>query len=312
MRTTTTISADDAGAGAGGAGGGGGEGGAGAGDGAAAAAEKPYYETFADEGLRSSQTIQRYKTPEELAKGFLNLEKRFGIPENRRIDLPEDLTSAEAMRPVYERLGMPAKVEGYAEAGVKMPDGASEADKKTLDVFLPVFHQLGLSAAQAKGIFDVWAKTGAEGVVVQQAAYEERRTEGTKALRGEWGQAAGAREKELERLVKAYDPDGKVGLTFGENANWGAHPELGRMLLRMADRMGEAGDPGNEGAGGGAGHGRGAAMSPAQAKAALETLKADPVKGPALINADHQMHKQVVAERRRLLALSEGRDPDAA
>jgi hypothetical protein len=101
--------------GAGGDGGGGGGGGDAAAAAAAAAAaggggSAAYYESFTNEGLRTNPSVQNFKTVEELAHGYVSLEKRFGIDPARRLDLPAD---PERQRRhaggVFEKLGLPEK-----------------------------------------------------------------------------------------------------------------------------------------------------------------------------------------------------------
>ena len=161
-RHLATISSEGADAGAAGAAGGaGGAGGAAGGaEGAQAdAGDKPYYETFADAQLRANPSVQTFKTVEELAKGFVNLEKRFGIDPNRRIDLPADPEDKDGMRAVYTKLGLPEKPEGY---GMVLADGASEDDKAMLSKFTAKAHEMGLPVTLARGVRRFWLAEVAE------------------------------------------------------------------------------------------------------------------------------------------------------
>lgn len=269
-----------------------------AGGGAAA----KWYETLTDKELAADTGLQRYENVEALAKGYKNLEKRFGIPENRRIDLPEDLTKAEDMRPVWTRLGAPEKVEGYIEAGLKMPDGATDGDKGLLKDFIEnVAHKNGMPANFAKAAFDWWAQRGADAVKAGETAATERRTAGEAELKTAFGQAYDTRHAEIVQLLGEIDPKGEVGLT---KENLVSFPKLAVALSKIVDMRRE---PGGEARTGDAG--RGDTMTPAQAKAAVKTLEGDPIKGKALNDRDHAMHKDVVKERSRLLAIADGRAP---
>lgn len=268
------------------------------------AAAAKWYEGLANKDMAADKGLQRYETVEALATGYKNLEKRFGVPENRRIDLPEDLTNAEAMKPVWQRLGTPDKIEGYADAGMKLPDGASESDKKTLSSFTEAMFKAGVPAQHAKAMFDAWAAQGAARVAADAAAAETRKTEGAALLKTEFGAAHDQRVKEITTLLSRVDPKGESGLTAD---NLTTYPKMALMLARMVERMQEP-NPGVITGDAAVGD---RALSPAQAKAAIAALSSDPIKGKALTDRDHPMHKAVVDERRRLLAMSEGREVPA-
>ena len=295
LTRTTTWADDGAGAGAGE-----GTGGAGAGAGAGAA-DKPFYEAFTDDTLKTSAAIQRYKDPEALAKGYVELEKRYGIDPARRIDLPADPNDKDGMMAVYDRLGRPKTPDEY---GFKLDDKATDADKGFLARATKAFHDAGLPTSQAKAVFELWqAETVAANTAAQEAE-TAKTAEGKAALQKEFGQAFDVRQKEIGRLVETY-----FGGTTAETLKGDGlfrYPELAKGLAKLVEKMAE---PGAAGGGSGEAATGDRAMSPAQAKAAVATLKADPVKSAALFDDGHPMHKAVVAERDRLLALADGKEP---
>ena len=123
-----------------------------------AAPAPAFWEGFTDKGLAADQTVTKFKTAEEMARGYVNLEKRFGVPAERRIDLPEDMANAEAMRPVFAKLGLPDKPDGY---GFKLAEGASEADNAMLGKYVEAAHKVGLPTAQARQMLDWWVEQNA-------------------------------------------------------------------------------------------------------------------------------------------------------
>lgn len=260
----------------------------------------PFYEGFADDALKTSPAIQRYKTPEELAGAYVNLEKRFGIDPARRIDLPADPNDAEGMRAVYAKLGLPEKADGY---GLKMPDGATDSDKATLAGFADTAHKLGLPPSMAKGLFDWWAQQGADQVTAQEAAVTERVRTGNEALKTEFGQAYEQKTRELDGFVEKYFPKEIAEALKGDGK--GMYPNLVRGLAKILDAVAEPGKL-DGGTGALAGKFGDPVLTPAQAKAAVRTLEGDPVKGKALTDRNHPQHSEVVKERSRLLAMAEG------
>jgi hypothetical protein len=101
--------------------------------------------------------------------------------------------------------------------------------------------------------------------------------------------------KELGTALSTYDPKGETGL---KPENLTAFPKLAQMLARMVERMAEPGQL--DGRSGDADRGGTVQLTPAQAKAALAALQADPVKAAALMSKEHPMHATVVEERKKL------------
>jgi hypothetical protein len=268
---------------------------------AAAGADTPFYETFTDAALKTSPSIQRYKSVEDLAKSHVNLEARFGIDPARRIDLPADPNDAEGMRAVYARLGLPEKPEDY---GLKVAETASDAEKQMMGKAAAEFHKLGLPAAMAQGVTQWWLGQQAEAQQAAEAADTARISEGRTGLEKEFGAAFDARVKEVRGLVEKYFGDELAG-AMKDDALY-RYPNLVTGLAKIVERMAE---PGVAGGGSGDAARPGAPLTPAQAQGAVNALQADAVKAKALFDPAHPQHKAVVAERNRLLALADGREP---
>lgn len=272
--------------------------GVGAGDADAGAAQAAFYEGFADANLKTDPTIQTFKSVEELAKGHVALMKRFGIDPARRVDLPADPNDKDGMAAVFTKLGRPEKPDGY---GFKLDDKASDADKAFLARALPALHGANLTTEQAKGVFEFWMKEAQDAAAGGAAAQQAAVAAGTEALRKEWGAAYEARTREIGALlVKHGDPALAAELDTPEKL--GNHPALSRFLGKLLDQMAEPGVAG--GGSGDAARGGERALTPAQAAAAVRQIEGDPVKGAALRDANHAMHKAVVEERIRLLAMT--------
>ena len=235
--------------------------------------------------------MTRWKSVEELAKGYVSLEQRFGVPPERRIDLPEDMTKPEAMRPVFEKLGLPEKPDGY---GFKLPEGASEADNAMLGKYVEAAHKAGVPTPQARQMLDWWVEQNAAAQTAAAEALTVRKSEGESAFKSAFGGAYDDRMREAKNLLTRYDPEGKTGLTAD---NLTTFPAWTQMLIRMSDRMQEPGGLPQ----GGAPEGEERPLTPAQAKAALNTFAMDQAKQLALFDPKHPSHKAVLAERSKLL-----------
>ncbi|HEV2530950.1 hypothetical protein [Phenylobacterium sp.] len=231
----------------------------------------------------------------------MNLEQRYGIDPARRIDLPADPEDAEGMKAVYAKLGMPEKPDGY---GFKLDDKATDADKGLVGAFGETAHKLGLSVKQAQGLMEFMGTQVAADQEAATAALAERATAGKAALEKEFGQAFEPRLREIRGLVEKYGDPELAEAVKGDNIH--GYPNLAKLLGKLVERMAEPGAAGGQSGDADTGA---RAMTPAQARAAVQSLNADPVKGKALTDKDHPQHAAVVAERSRLLAMADGRAP---
>ena len=227
-----------------------------------------------------------------MARSYVNLEGRFGVPAERRIDLPEDMSNEEAMRPVWGKLGLPEKPDGY---GFKLAEGATETDNAMLGKYVEAAHKVGLPIAQARQMLDWWVN---ENAAAQQAAADaltQRKSEGEASLKSAFGNAYDDRMREAQNLLKRYDPEGKTGLT-AENLT--TFPAWTQMLIRLSDRMAE---PGDVSLPLGQTEQADRPLTPAQANARLSAFNLDQGKQTALFDPSHPSHKVVLEERRKLL-----------
>jgi hypothetical protein len=297
---TMTWMAAEGGAEGGAGGAEGGAGGAAGGEGGGGGAAAAFYETFSDEGLKVYAAGTGFKTVEDLAKGYQNAEKRFGVPPEQLITLPKDPNDAEAVRAIFGKLGMPEKADGY---GFKLADDASEADKAMLGKFAEAAHKAGMTVAQAKVVGEFINEQTVAQQTAAAEAFKAQAAEGKAALEKDWGAAYEAKTKEIGNLLTKYGDEALVKELDGDKL--GNYPNLARFLGKVLDRMAEPG------AAGGDAHQReaGAAMTPTQAKAAVAALEGDPVKGKALMDNHHPQHAAVIAERSRLLAMADGKVP---
>lgn len=299
LKTLTTnwvTSIDGEGAGAGGSGDQ--AGGAGGGDGGGGA-PAPFYEGFTREALKTSPTIQAFKTVEDLAFGYESLVKRMGIEPERRLDLPKDPADKEGWKGVWKRLGAVDKPEDY---GFKLGDGATEADTALVTDFAKTAAEMNMPKDMAAGALKWWEGKVAEAQAAQKAAFEAERAEGEGVLKSTWGQAYEQRTREVGRLLAEFETGAKTpaekavasALAKDLGGNLGNYPGLALFLGSMLDRMAEPGVAGGQ-TGDAAGGDR--AYTPAQAKAEARKIEAH----PGFLDKMHPEHKALVDQRLKLL-----------
>ena len=255
-----------------------------------------FWEGFTDAKLKESPVVLRHKTVEDLARSLTAAESKLGVPADQLIRVP---SKPEDYRDVYVKLGAPETPEGYK---IGLPDKATDADKAAAKSFAEHMHKAGPFPPDfVKAAVD-WNNQQAEAAI---AALTEQQT-----------QAKAEGEAYLKKQLGAqFDPDMKAvgemlaaskieGLAEELNVTGlGDNPKLMHFLQTVVERLGEPGSL----EGNGQGSGGQLEMTPGQAKSARITLENDPIKGPALRDSSHAMHKSVVEERIRLFALEDGR-----
>lgn len=152
------------------------------------------------EWLQKNETL--LKDPKALARHTFNQEKLLG----NAIRIPKEDATPEEREAFLNKLGRPEKPDGYQlKAPEKMPEGMAY-DGEFASAFKAEAHKLGLTAAQAAGLHDLYVNRMIEGY----GAGEQKTLETIKA------KADGA----TAELTKLWGPlDGQTAKTNFEFAN---------------------------------------------------------------------------------------------
>lgn len=261
--------------------------------------EAPWYSGLPDD-LKSEKTLLRHANVEDAMRALVGAEKRLGVPADQLVRLP---TKPEEHADLYRKLGAPETAEGYQ---IGLPEGATDDDKAVAKSFAEHMHKAGPFPPDfVKAALD-WNNAQTEAAQAALAeAQAARQAEGVALLKSE--------------LKGSYDPDMKAvgkllndlgGPELAEELNLSGHGDNPRLMLALQKIVEERSESQTID-GGNSGTAKIGGITPGQAKAAAANLENDPVKGVALRDASHSMHKSVVEERARLIKISEGIDPDA-
>lgn len=128
--------------------------------------------SFQDETLRTSESLGKFKGVEDVAKGYVELEKHLGA---KGLQIPKPDAPQEVWENVWKSLGRPAKPEEY---GIAPPEGAP-VSKDELNHWLGEAHAAGLNKAQAEKLIGGYMKRELE-------RWADRQAEGTAQLQQEW------------------------------------------------------------------------------------------------------------------------------
>jgi len=203
-----------------------------------------------------------WDNPLKAVESYRNLEKLLGADKaNNAVVIPRADADAKEWAAVYDKLGRPSAPDGYK---VQLPEGGDpEFHKATMGKL----HELGLTQKQGETLMN-WYN---ESVMQQMQQVETRRAETFNqeeaAVRQEWGAAY------TQNLAQAQNAARGLGLnaeTIDALADTLGHKATMNLLAKIGTRLGEdsfvSGDVNNS---------FGNAMTPAQAKAQIQSLMSD-------------------------------------
>ncbi len=172
-----------------------------------ATADTPSWRDELPDDLRDDATVANYKTPGDLAKAYVNLNKTL---ENR-IQVPGEGATPEEMGAFYARLGRPDSPDGYEMPG-ELPDNVTVDDSIAKDWFKAA-HEMGLNRQQAARSvrFQVDAAAAAQR---QQAQVAEKAAQASLAeLKDEWGAAFDEKTQMARAAMRRLEDGGAKGLS---------------------------------------------------------------------------------------------------
>jgi hypothetical protein len=235
---------------------------------------KPWTDGFDGEAMELVGQ-RKMQGPGDLLNMVRAQQKFIGAPPEELVRLPKGGAKPEDLRALYGRLGMPEKPDGYDYKDVKLSDGAEE----TLKQFNPVFHEAGLSNAQARRLVSAYEEFGAKAGESAQARITAEAAAAETKAKAEWGSEFEAKGQASVQFAEA--------LGIKDEELMALQQVLGseRVLYRFAElgsKLGEARVVEGEGKGGPVGE--------SALKAKINELRAE----PAYMDKKHPEHKAIV------------------
>lgn len=250
-------------------------------------ATAPWYGQ-ADEATSAYITNKGWDNPMKAIESYRNLEK-FAGGSKSLVELPPDDAPPEKVAEFYDRLGRPKTPQDY---GIAPPEGG---DKALAEWFTKTAHDHGLSAKQAKGLFDQWQAMTGSRMQEMEAAQREASEQGIASLKKEWGQQYEAQITAGRRAASSLGYD-EAKLTALE-AKMGT-AEMLSLFATLGSKMGEPAFASNGRSGDAGGFG----TSPAMAQQQLADLKLDKEFMGRYMAGD----KDALAKMTRLMGLAHG------
>ncbi len=145
------------------------------------AAAAPWYEGFADSGVKDWVASIGAQSAEAVAAKALNLERMLGADRAGRTVVVPKAPDDPAWGEVYAKLGRPADPAGYQ---LQVPDGQSPEFATTAAQW---FHKAGLTRTQAESVSSQWSEYVRAQLSSQQAAEQDALRKEHDTLKQAWG-----------------------------------------------------------------------------------------------------------------------------
>jgi hypothetical protein len=144
--------------------------------------EKPWFDTF-DGDLRSNPSITKFKTPAELAKSYVELQKTLG---KDKIIVPTDKSTPEEWRAFFRKAGAPEKDDEYDVSDEDLPEQA-RMDSAAKDAFRKAMHAENMPKKQFDAAWKFYKQTTLNRVNQEVQRIGSLKGKAETDLRQEWG-----------------------------------------------------------------------------------------------------------------------------
>lgn len=221
----------------------------------------PFLDGLTDPDVKAYVERKGFKSPEDVAKAYANLERLASRDAQGRVLLPKDETDAEGYERVYAALGRPETPEAYGLSQLEGvdPEFSSEAAKW--------LHKAGVSGKGALALAQEWNAYVSARADAAEKDFQARSQAEWAGLRSELGQNF---EASLEQAKRGAMTFGVTGDDMAALERTLGPAKTAKLFAKIGSALGE--DKFIEGDNSNAKFG----MSPEQAKARIDTLRGDP------------------------------------
>lgn len=233
---------------------------------------------FSDD-LKGYVANKGYQNPAQLADAYRNLEKLRGVPQERLLQLPENMDTPEG-RAVWEKLGAPKTPQDYGLDKLVPKEGG---DPKLAEWAAGVFHENGLPIKAAEKIMTKWNERMDAAKAASKENFNAMILQGDAVLKKEWGAAYDQNVNLAKAGMRALELDGPAIDTLERLQG---REKLFKTLQKIGAGVGEAGFvPGRPAADG--------ALAPEQARQKIAESMRDPLFSKRYLGGDTDAKNQM-------------------
>jgi len=194
--------------------------------------------------LKANETLTKFENVSDLGRAFIEADGKL----SNSVPLLTQEATAEQKAEFYNRLGRPEKPDGYELQRPQLPEGMQYSEEAEAQ-WRGIFHELGLSNEQAKGLHAKFNELQAALYQAEADARVKAVKDGEAALRKEWGDKYDANTELMRRAV--IDIGGDALKQVLDQAGLGNHPTVLKAFhqigVRTAEDSSVRGDGGGDG-----------------------------------------------------------------
>ena len=150
--------------------------------------------------FKESDTLKRYKSVKDLAAAYLSAQKFISAD---KIPVPSKHATPEEWQKVFNKLGVPEKVEEY---NISI-DEKLGFDKTFAEEYKKQAHALGILPHQAQQIIEWAGKFSNDAVQKQVQTFDSQQATALEGLKKEWGSAYDAKLGQAAAVIQQYGDD---------------------------------------------------------------------------------------------------------
>jgi len=239
-----------------------------------------------DESLRSDPSLADIKDVSGLAKSYIHAQKMVG---RDKVAIPQEGATPDEWAAFYDRLGRPSQYE-INKADIKLPENI-QVNEATEKAMLDIFHQAGLTNAQANAIYNGYMQQLVGDVEGAGRAREEQQAEWHAQLQKDFGKAFDQQVDLAQRAAKEFG--GEDFLKWLDQSGMGDNPMFVKMFAKIGKGMSEStADTGNGTSS--------FALTPEAARQEIARLQRDPTFMKQYSSTEIDGHNEAIAKMQSL------------
>lgn len=192
------------------------------------------------ENLRDNDKLYQYRTLADLSNAYLDLDGK----TNGAIQVPGENASDDDWATFYNKLGRPNKPDDYEFDAVQWPENMANNMKELLEedtkTMKSVFHELGLTAQQAKNLQKKYVEFAFDRFNESEKAKIQMHENAVNSLKKEWGNDY---DVNAELAVRAFNRLGELAgikdefTKFMNNSGLGSNPMFVKIFHVIGKSM---------------------------------------------------------------------------
>jgi hypothetical protein len=241
------------------------------------------------EDYRNDKNITKYKTMDDLAKGYIELSKKLGHPS---VPVPQEGWTNEQWNEFYGKLGRPETPDQYEFQNLEIPEGM-QLDAELDTAFKQMAHEHGLTKKQASALRDSFTKMTIERNKQEMAKMDTHFKEQEVKINSAWGNDKDFMLRAAEHAISTAL--GEDGIQRIQTSNLDKNADFVILMGELGKKMQMQTSPSVR-------NGMNNVQSSDAARYEIESLKADPSFTKAYLDPRHPEHESAKHKMNTLLS----------